>query len=590
MRKYWKVFIAKKKQILDDYKIKTKLQIFYILCVLLPLIITDSVILFMVMDYENKSNQSNMQNIASAVKYSLSNDIENAATATKKIYMNRSINDFLDAKYTSYLDYYENYQILMNYSLFETSIDVANSTLTLYVDNPTITNGGGVTQLNNVKNESWYRFIKTAKSDAALYVYFDDGDVHNITPMRKISFIRKLNLYGKGGSEKLVKLDLDYSSIVRDLKKMNYERPVYVCSDNKILLSNDGHTSVWTKFEPFQKKREIGLKEKMDVYGVTLDIYVLKPRLGILNQITKELHFIVLLILVNAVLPLLLMKVINYSFTSRLKYLSTVFERIDDEKLTKIKLIRGKDEIGNLMLGYNRMVERINLLIQTSYIDRLREQDMALAKQKAELLALHSQINPHFLFNALESIRMHSLIKKEYETASMVEKLAIMERQNVDWGTDIIEVKEEIKFVESYLELQKYRFGERLSYQIDMQQSCETYAIPKLTIVTFVENACIHGIEKKPGQGWIFVHIYQKFGNLNIEIEDTGRGMPEEFVMQLKEKMLQANISQLTERGRVGIVNACLRLKMITDNKVSFDVESEENVSTMISIKIPIGE
>lgn len=172
----------------------------------------------------------------------------------------------------------------------------------------------------------------------------------------------------------------------------------------------------------------------------------------------------------------------------------------------------------------------------------------------------------------------------------MVEQLAVMERQNVDWGTDMIPVKEEIKFVESYLQLQKYRFGERLSYQIDIEADCKKYQIPKLTIVTFVENACIHGIERKPGQGWIFVHIFKKQQSLNIEIEDTGIGMTEEFVVELKEKMKHADINQLTERGRVGIINACLRLKMMTENEVSFDVESEMGVSTMISIKIPLGE
>lgn len=408
MKDIWTKCIAKIKKRLDDYNIKKKLQIFYIWCVLLPLIITDSVILFMVVDYENQTSKTSMQNIASTVKYNLSTTIENAATATKKIYMNRSINDFLDQTYTSYLDYYENYEVLMNYSLFETSIDVENSTLTLYADNNTITNGGGVSQLEQADKTVWYKQLQQSKQNALLCIYFDKG-VQSISPKRKISFLRKLNLYEKGNKKKLVKLDLDYSSMVQNFRKMNYERNVYVCFRGKVFLSNDENTSVWKNFEPFLHQEQIGLKEKMDVYGIPLDIYVLKPQTSIWNQIIMELPFILLLITVNAVLPWFLMKIINYSFAFRLNYLSKVFERVNDERLTKIKSIRGTDEIGNLMLGYNRMVERINTLIQTSYIDRLREQDLAIAKQKAELLALHSQINPHFLFNALESIRMHSI-------------------------------------------------------------------------------------------------------------------------------------------------------------------------------------
>lgn len=120
-----------------------------------------------------------------------------------------------------------------------------------------------------------------------------------------------------------------------------------------------------------------------------------------------------------------------------------------------------------------------------------------MERQNAELLALHSQINPHFLFNALESIRMHSLLKNEYETADMVEKLALMQRQYVEWGNDSVEIRREMGFVRAYLGLQKYRFGERLSYSLEVEEDCLDIKIPKMTVVTFVENACVHGIEER---------------------------------------------------------------------------------------------
>ncbi len=143
------------------------------------------------------------------------------------------------------------------------------------------------------------------------------------------------------------------------------------------------------------------------------------------------------------------------------------------------------------MDNYNRMADRMNSLIDTAYRCRLKEQKMDIARQNAELMALYSQINPHFLFNALESIRMHSILKKEEETADMIQKLAIMVRQNVDWSSDSNTIKRELAFVEAYLSLQKYRFGERLSYQINAQEDCQNILVPKLTITTFVENACV---------------------------------------------------------------------------------------------------
>ena len=110
---------------------------------------------------------------------------------------------------------------------------------------------------------------------------------------------------------------------------------------------------------------------------------------------------------------------INVSFVGRLRTLSDSFDSVNEDRnsLEIIEDVHGKDEIGSLMRNYNRMVIRLKDLIKTVYEDRLEKQEIDIARQQAELLALHSQINPHFLFNVLESIRMHSLIKHEDETA-----------------------------------------------------------------------------------------------------------------------------------------------------------------------------
>ena len=203
---------------------------------------------------------------------------------------------------------------------------------------------------------------------------------------------------------------------------------------------------------------------------------------------------------------------------------------------------------------------------------------MDIARQQAELLALHSQINPHFLFNALESIRMHSVLRGENETAQMVEKLAVIERRNANWDDDNTTVENEMDFVDAYLGLQKYRFGDRLSYEVDVEEGCKKVIIPKLSIVTFVENACVHGIEEKSSPGWIFVRI---------EIEDTGGGLSDEDAAVLHNKMENASLDLLKSKGRIGVVNACLRLKMATDDRVRFSVESEKGIGTTVTVVIP---
>ena len=100
----------------------------------------------------------------------------------------------------------------------------------------------------------------------------------------------------------------------------------------------------------------------------------------------------------------------------------------------------------------------------------------------------------------------------------------------MEWATDTVEIGREMEFVEAYLVLQKYRFGDRLSYDLDVDKKCLNIEIPKLSVVTFVENACIHGIENKTTQGWIFVRIYIEKEDLFIEVEDTGNGINKQYL------------------------------------------------------------
>lgn len=572
---------------MNDYKLKKKLQVLYIFCVLIPLVVTDGVILYNVIHSEQEEKQHEMENVASAVQYTLASTVEHSAATAKNIYMNEYIEEFLNTKFDSALDYVVGYQKFMKDSLFESSMGLDNTKITMYADNETIVNGGEFARLSSVKETEWYQYLQESGQDTQLLFYYDDWKSPVVDAKRKILFLRKMNFFTNSPCEKVLKIEIDYSNMVRNLDRMNYELPVYICKDGKIMLSNEGHSSVGQAFEEFSEQKKIGYQKDITLYGEELQIYILKQSSSIISQIIDNFPLLVLLLLVNIILPWFLMKQIDRSITARIRELSQVFESVDKDRLVEIPQVRGKDEIGSLMQNYNRMVARTNELIQTVYKDKLREQEIDIARQNAELLALHSQINPHFLFNALESIRMHSILKKEYETANMVEKLAVMERQNVDWGTDRVEIKKEMEFVEAYLGLQKYRFGDRLSYELDIEPECAKVRIPKLTIVTFVENACVHGIESKTAPGWIFVRIYKDQEDLCVEVEDTGDGMSEDLLLDIQEKMRNASIEKLQEKGRVGILNACLRLKMVTEDKARFFIESEKGIGTMIQIRLP---
>ena len=571
---------------MDDFTIKKKFYIFYVVCVLIPLIVTDSVVFLTTAKFDKERREHEMSNIASTVEYSLSSMIGNAGEIGNSIYTNRDFEEFLSKRYTNSAEYVAAYQNFLSGKLLENALGMNSMIFTLYTDNDTIVNGGRVNTLDKLKNtESYLRLNEEAKSKGLFFVYDDSSS--RITRERRIIYLQRLDFYD-AETEKYLKIEFDYGSMVRTIKNMNYDNEVLICEGDRILLSNGQYGSYGSEFQRLDNAtmRE-AYEHTISLYGTELTIYVKPVENSFLTNIRNKLPIILLLLAVNVIFPFWFVQIFNRSFTKRITELSKVIKSVDSDHLIPMPCEEGKDEISSMIRNYNRMVERTNGLIETVYKNKIHEQEMLVGRKNAELLALHSQINPHFLFNVLESIRMHSILKKENETADMVAKLAVMQRQYVEWGNDSVSIFQEIEFVKAYLALQKYRFGERLNYDIEVDRECENFKIPKLTIVTFVENACVHGIESKSSPGWIFVRIGRQGEGLEIEIEDTGSGMAEAKLTELQNNMCNADIEMLKGGGRVGIINACVRLKMVTENRVKFRVEGEEGVGTTVTIRIP---
>ncbi len=567
---------------LNDLSLRKKLRYLYYFCILVPIVLTDAVILFSLFRAEQAEQFRDMAGVASAVKYSITSFVESPTVVARSIYLDSSIQEFLSTQFQGPEDYFEQYQAVMRNSVLHGISGIDNTVITIYADNEGIINGGGFLRRSNVEDEEWFKRYAESSYDTQLEFYYTPNDG------RTAILLRNLSGHTKEKTACFLKIELDYGRLAQNISSMNYAFPVYICADDEIIISSEGPNNHGDAFLSMAKSDGFAMEQQLDLYGADIKIYVMRRSNNVLSSLRDNAVLIVLLLLFNILSPQIIMNLLEKSITSRIFQLGDVFNQVDSDELIMIPEEGGKDEIGALMSNYNRMAKRMNDLVDQVYRNRLREQEMDIARQNAELLALYSQINPHFLFNALESIRMHSILKDEHETADMVEKLAIMERQNVDWSTDTNTVKKELEFVEAYLSLQKYRFGDRLSYRMDIQQECENIMIPKLTITTFVENACVHGIETKMSPGWVFVRVYTEKDTLCVEVEDTGGGMEESEVESLGERMRGASIDMLKGKGRVGIVNACLRIRMMTDSTADFSVESEKGIGTVILIRIPL--
>ncbi|MCR5250794.1 MAG: histidine kinase [Lachnospiraceae bacterium] len=575
---------------LNNLKLRNKFYLLFFVGVLIPMVITDWMILHNIIQSSNNTLRSEMEKCALAVEYGLQKNLEYPVTIAHNLYKSQVMEDFLNQEYKSPADYYNAFYDMKSSLLFDSNIGIEGGTLSIYADNPTIVNGSGFYRLD--KESEWYQAFEQEKRQSSLHFIYEQSSQTDRSMIRKVVLYMRMDMDLFRGCEKILRLELDYSNlaaVVDELKELNRNYKVTVCMDTTIVLDKNSSLEKGLPFKEVQQLEKGVYRKVTRLYDQDLTINVVPEKKRQWEFFgSNGLRFAIML-LINIVLPMIMLRMIESSITKRIQFLESAFERKpENDELELITRIEGNDEVTSLMRSYNRMAIRMNELIMTVYKDKLHEQEINIARQNAELLALHSQINPHFLFNALESIRMHSLMRGETETAEMVGKLAVMERTYVNWGGDAVSISKEMDFVEAYLLLQKYRFGDRLNYKITVDPDCEQFGIPKLTIVTFVENACIHGVEQKSTPTWIFIRASKKNGWMRIEIEDTGEGMDEKTLSDLNERVKNVTIEDMKNKKHVGMMNAYLRLKKMTKGLVRFEITSEERVGTVVKIEMPL--
>ena len=558
----------------------------YIFGVILPLIITDAVLFRSVFEAELDNQRKYREDAINAYVNQIRDILDYDAQVATAIDLNKDLNTFIDTEYDIPYGYFNSYIYTVSTSFFATLSNINQDRIVIYSDNESMMSGHYFHNIKEIYNEKWYlKFNKTGASEAA-YAYYDDEPIVLTTDRDRFIYVRKME-NANSKLTKIITIEHKMSRLHNDLEETPVNCSVYLCCGDYVMYSTKGDgASVQEIADRASKVANVTVRQ-VQMYDNTYTLYAFTEEFTVLKVISEHIFITFLIILLTLIMPMLLLKILERSITDRITILGKAFGEGGKEYFQPIKEISGSDEISELMHNYNRIVDINNKLTNTIYKDKLREQESDLARKNAELLALQSQINPHFLFNALESIRMHSILKGENETAEMVQRLAVMERQNVEWHDDAVTIQEEEEFIDAYLQLQSYRFGDRISFDIDISEDCKKILIPKLTLVTFVENACIHGIESKATQGWIFVRVNKEGDNIVIEVEDTGDGMEEKDVIQLQRKMNDVTIAAVKKAKHVGILNACLRIKMMYKDQVKFTIESEKGIGMSVIITIP---
>jgi two-component system sensor histidine kinase YesM len=581
-----------KKLYFNNLKIRTKMLLIYAFCVLLPIILTDSIILYNMNKSDKESQLVNLSHAMDRVEYNLNSNIDNCIMFTNNMYYDRDLNKFLNKQYADFPSYYDAYMKMLNGNKLSYTYNAGLlSKIELFADNNSIIGGGKISRLSSVEDETWYKEFKESEKDIFVYPYYDVAKkfLPGSGSARTISIIRKLDYFGNRGIEKLLKIDMDYNMMLMDVLNEKIDGTIYVRNKDDILFSNLPNTSGARDFP--EASTLDGIKPVMSKFfsvgNDQWEVVVYAEKIPFWSILFRN-KWLLAIVLLDLFLPTILIYFVGKSISHRLSIVATYMGRVEKEQFDLITTTEGEDEVGKLIRSYNMMVTRIKDLIEVVFKENAEKQALELSKKQAELKAIQSQVNPHFLFNTLESIRMRSLIKGEDETANIIGELAILFRKSMNWGPDSITIEEEMNFIEKYINIQKYRYGDKIKFYHYVMEGCERLLIPKLSIGTFVENACVHGIETTANEGVISLTITKNEQFLFIEISDNGKGFDEENLRKIRWMITNADTKMLNESKSTGMLNAFLRLKMFCEGQIIFDIDSKKEDGTDITIQIPL--
>jgi two-component system sensor histidine kinase YesM len=241
----------------------------------------------------------------------------------------------------------------------------------------------------------------------------------------------------------------------------------------------------------------------------------------------------------------------------------------------------GKDEIQRLTTTYDRMVDRLNDVINELY----RAQ---VVKQAMQIKALKAQINPHFLYNTLETISSLAKIHGVREISKMTSSLSHIFRYSITGEENTVPLRDEIRSVEHYLRIIQVRYGDRISSQIDVPEALQSCNVLKLILQPIVENAIQHGIERKLSSGVVKIVVSRERDKLRITVEDDGAGMDHHKLAELEELLSNVSESQRSSGLGIGLLNVKERLYLVYQDKASVHLSSTLGQGTTITLTLPI--
>lgn len=586
--------LQKIKLFAHDIKIREKMILIYFFGGILPMLV--------VILYNNhatkeiliKQSMESEVSELSLVKDAIYEKIRVVSDLSKKMYFDPMIEKIAFTQYETYQELLEDYYSYTKLSEYLDDYYQDITSIKIYLDNSTISNNSNfIYATEEMKQEKWYQATLEQKGNV-FWSYMND----TITKKKSLRLSRVL--YTKD-MEQVGVLSIVIQNKRTELPISNRKnKTVLVYNNEEIVHANFTEENYFEILDILQDHDEnvyygkviyggeecflVMVKVQPDYSENFFTLVSVEPYSEIVKGVNRTslaecLPFIICIVITGC-----LIGVFSNHFSRQINQFRETMHEAARGKTSPVQHLEGKDELSMLYEDLNIMLHDIQQLTDKVVAEQVQKEKLNSRQKEVEFKMLASQINPHFLYNTLETIRMQAIVNHQPDIADLAKMLAQIMRRNIQVSKSLVTLESELRLVEYYLKIQYYRFSDRIQSEILVEENInQKCLILPLIIQPLVENAFVHGLEFKETDGKLKIEV--TCGEcLTIQVEDNGCGISEKILRELKQDL---NDFDKLDRTHIGICNVNQRIKLQYGEKYGLFINSIEGQKTIVKIQVP---
>jgi len=591
-------------KVLNRISLKYSLRILFFTVFLLPFLTLSSVFLSYVynfmMDWEEESINTSLENM----QKSFTHDLEEVQLLSDRIYVNNQVHNILETQFTDIQQLYSAYsQINFLESYLHLYPQVEN--FRIYTENSTLLDNSFIVKTPpRLREAKWYADAINAQGQA-FWIYKTDS----ISQKDYLCLIRSL-WSSSGLFLGVLTININPEFFNNRLQASPYDSLIFIDSNMFVsTVTNVPQKDMHIFFHLLNSSEEKLSKIHKTIFnnqnfGVSgarfkapgnaalkIVFFYLFPMQSIYRHFASFIIFAVVILFLFAIFSMGFFLAFSTYLERRFKRVNHEVKHIVDKNFEIKESIGGRDEFAQIYQTIYKMSLDIKRLIAEVYQQNIEKQQLAARQNEIRFKMLSTQINPHFLFNTIETIRMKALSSGQKEIATMLRMLASLLRYNLSVKGSPVPLSKELEAVDNYLKIQQMRFGSRVSYEVLVTGNQDDVMVLPLLIQPLVENSFSHGLEDRLSGGMIYIIINvcdspleenKSQKSLDIIVKDNGCGIPEEKLQQLRENL--ALVKQEDTGTSIGIENVNSRIKLYYGNEYGMKIESKTGEGTTVTL------